>query len=194
MKGKSLYRLIILFILLVISYFYVYVTFLDVDWEMVDDSIYNFLLLMLPVIILVDIILFGKKRGRLLGVFKYLFLVICVIIGGIFIYNIIRDYLLFSVFDGDMLFYYYLIVVSVVFGVSIVNRNSNSTIYDNFILVFAIINILIFYRYYIDPYFIHNNYNVSKYDGHFNYINQYYLVFIMGYVVLLIGNKIEQVK
>ena len=74
------------------------------------------------------------------------------------------------------------------------NRNSNSTIYDNFILVFAIINILIFYRYYIDSYFIHNNYNVSKYDGHFNYINQYYLAFIMGYVVLLIGNKIEQVK
>ena len=201
MTGKTFFKIILLFILTIISYFYIYITDLNLlnillhyEGILSLDEVLELLVLLLPITISLNLISLTKHQKKI-SIILFLFNLSFIIK---IIYSILREFILFQEFNTEWLRYFYLITITLVFTNSILDRKKELTIYDNFIILLSMIGIFIFYRYYLDYHFLHNifrsNYTTSGATTYLNYIHQYYLPFIIGYIILLMGNKIESLK
>lgn len=201
MKGKNFFKTILLTILLLISYFYIYVTVFNVPNTIINHEVSisifaDFLSLMivfLPITIGINIVTFHKKK-KLISILLLVFNSIPSI--GI-LHHTIKEYILFQSFNSFYLYIFYLIIITIIFIYNIINKNNNHPFYDNLLIILTIIIIMLFYRYYLDPHFIHNRYIGYAQSGttiHETYIYQYLLCIIVSYTIILIGNKIENLK
>lgn len=201
MKSKNFFKTILLTILLLISYFYIYVTVFDIPNKIINYgiSIFDFgdflslMTVVLPITIGINIVTFQKKKN-LIGIL--LLIVNAISIIDIF-YPLIKEYILFQEFNSFCLYIFYLIIITITFIYNIINKSNNHPFYDNLLIILTIITIMLFYRYYLDPYFLHNRYAGYVHSGksiHENYIYQYLLCIIVSYTIILIGNKIENLK
>ena len=201
MTGKTFLKIILLFILTTISYFYVYITDLNLlkillHYEGIPsfDEVLELLVLLLPITISLNLILFHKHQHKISMVLFLFNLSFIIKIG----YSILREFILFQEFNTEWLKYFYLITVTLVLSTSILDRKKDVTIYDNLMILLSIIGCFLFYRYYLDKHFLHNifrsNYTTSGATTYLTYIHQYYLPLIIGYIILLIGSKLESLK
>lgn len=90
---------------------------------------------------------------------------------------------------------YYLILLCITLITSIFDLNKNTNkLNDILTIITCTIITLVFYRYYIEPHFLHN---LVKLEGamvgntSYHYIHQYYNLFSIMLLVLLIQNKIN---
>lgn len=195
MKGKNFFKLILLTILLLISYFYIYVTVLDIPNIIINYGIHiyslgdviSLMIVLLPITISINLITFKKKK-KLISTILLIFNTIPIIE---MLYSNIREYILFQSFNSFYLYIFYLIVITILFIYNIINKKNNHHFYDNILIILTIITIMLFYRYYLDPYFLHNRFGIGYTQSgttmHENYIYQYLLFIIVSYIIILIG-------
>lgn len=187
MNLRALLKLLFLIITFIISSIYMITTY---------DSIICHLLL-IPITLLI-ITLNLKPQKRKPGKIYYFCLIITSLINIsliiYYIYYFIHGYLHWNSLEiYPDLYYLILVWISLIATIFDIKKDTNS-LNDILTIISCTIITLVFYRYYIDPHFLHN---LVKLDGtmvgntSYHYIHQHYNLFSIMLLVLLIQNKIN---
>jgi len=190
MKGRNIFKIILLFIVVVFSYFFMIKNKLLVLYGTNSLIYINLLPILLPINIY---LLKWKKKSK----FTYLFS----IINGIFLLleliYMVKGYLEFGFFLTE---YFYLVVISYTLISSILNiKEANSLTNDLLICVISFFVIVIHVRYYLDNSFLHNLLNITDVNNFvlqnsYSYVTSYYGYFIIMFGVVLINQEIDSIR
>lgn len=187
MNPRALLKLLFLIIAFIISSIYMITTY---------DSITCHLLL-IPIALFI-ITLNLKPKAKKPQKFYYICLAITSLINIAliiyYIYYFIQGYLHWNSLEiYPDLYYLILLWITLVTSIFDIKKDTNK-LNDILTMTVSVIITLVFYRYYIDPHFLHN---LVKLDGamvgntSYHYIHQYYNLFSIMLLVLLIQNKIN---
>lgn len=186
MNGKSFLKNILLFILVIISIFFIITKpgFTGIGTR--------------PLLILITIplnILLLEKRTKPNKFFKISKILLSIINISWFlfhIYEFISAYIEWNYIELDIT-YIYTIILFTTFLTSIKDiKKETNTLNDFLTILTTTLLIIIHYRYYLDRSFLHNIVNTNK--QYYIYITQYYIYFILMYIILFINKKINQIK
>lgn len=185
MNPRKALKLLFLLITFIISSIYIITTY--------DSIIYH--LLLIPIALLIITIKL-KPQKRKPGKIYYFCLTITSLINLVliiyYIYYFISGYLHWNSLEiYPNLYYLILLMCTLVANIFNLKKNTNK-LNDILTIIACTIITLVFYRYYIDPKFLHN---LVKLDDamvgntSYHYIHQYYNLFSIMLITLLIQNK-----
>ena len=197
MNGKVFFKNILLFLVVFVSFFFFYVTDLNlikigINGIMLQD-IFTIFTLLLPFTVGGQIIFLLKKSKKV----NIAFMIYHIVIFFLIIFKIIKETILVGDFDYDWLSLLYVMVIFSYFVFSMVIKKKDSW-YDNLVILFCLFVLFIFSRFYLDQNFLHNIFH----DGYINngnefyldYVRQYYFCFIVGYITIFVGEILENIS
>lgn len=187
MNPRALLKLLFLIIAFIISSIYMITTYNSITCH----------LLLIPIALLI-ITLKLKPNQRNPKKFYYICLATTSLINIAliiyYIYYFIHGYIHWNSLEiYPDLYYLILLWINLIASIFDVKKDTNK-LNDILTMIASGIITLVFYRYYIDPHFLHN---LVKLDGamvgntSYHYIHQYYNLFSIMLLVLLIQNKIN---
>lgn len=185
MNQRILLKLLFLIITLIISSIYIITTY--------DSIIYHLLLIPISILI-ITIKLKPKKTKKTYYIFLIIISLINILLLIYYLYYQVNGYIHWNSLEihTDL---YFLILLTITLTTNIFNLNKDTNkLNDILTIITCTIISLVFYRYYIDPKFLHN---LIKLDGaivgntSYHYIHQYYNLFSIMLLTLIIQNKIN---
>lgn len=148
-----------------------------------------------------NILVFNKKSSvkKNKKIFKILLLgltILDVLIWGYYVYLVVSEFINFGIIDFRPSYIYF-----TVFCVMVVNDfsdmwNRSNILYDILVMIVTIIVIFVHYRYYIDGRLLHNLFGIRDINSvilqnSYVYVTQYYWLFSVMYIVLIINKKLN---
>lgn len=186
MNGKAFLKNILLLILVIISIFFIITKpgFTGIGTR--------------PLFILISIplnILLSEKRtkpNKFLKISNILLSIINISWFLYHIYELISAYIEWNYIELDIT-YIYTIILLTTFLTSLKDiKKETNTLNDFLTILTTTLLIIIHYRYYLDKNFLHNI--VGNTNSYYTYITQYYIYFILMYIILFANKKINQIK
>ena len=192
MNGRAFLKNILLFIMIIISCFFIFITSQDLSGIGTRP-------IFIPITISFNALLLEKrKHQKKFFKISLIFLSILNLSWFLFhIYELISYYIQYNYLELDIT-YLYLIIIFTIFFTSLLDlKRETNSLNDIFMIITTIIIIIVHYRYYIDKTFLHNIIgNPSDpivLQSRYHYISQYYLYFIFMYLILFIQKKVNSI-
>ena len=137
-----------------------------------------------------------KKDNKMFKIFFLILTILDVLIWGNYICLVIREFISFGTIDFRVSYIYF-----TVFCIMVVNDfwdifKSSNILYDVLVMMVCIMVIFVHYRYYIDGRLLHNLLGVRDVNSvilqhSYIYITQYYWLFSIMYIVLIINKRLN---
>lgn len=195
MNGKAFLKNILLFIMFMISIFFILITNKSIGLRGIGTRP-----LIIPITLSLNFLLL-EKRTKQKKLLKISFIFLSILNSTWFLYHIyelISHYIKWNYLELDIT-YIYLNMITIMFITSLKDtKKETNSLNDILTIITTILLILIHYRYYLDKNLLHNIINNSNdiniLQNRYIYITQYYPHFIFMYLILFIHKKITNKK
>jgi len=194
MNGKSFIKNILLIIMILISCIFIFTSTPANTLSGIGTRP-----LFIPLTIALNLLLLNKNKKTK---FKKICLIILTTINSIWLiyhtYELIHYYIKWNYLELDISFIYLITIFTILITSLPDIKKETNKLNDILTIITTLLIILIHYRFYLDQNFLHNlinlNYNSHNLQERFDYITQYYFIFIVMYTSLYIHKTIISIN